>query len=542
MCAVLTLGSEQVQAACVNYPVPADFEAGDSIQCVVDGDEGETGDVSIDIENIDITGTETGVTGNILNREGNDGNVTIEVNGGTIDVTGEDARGIDSELRANGKLLIDVQDVDITTNGANAGGVETHHWGTGAIVIDVQGGSFTTESTVGGVGSHALQGLHQGMGDIDIDVHDGTSIITKGTSHGIHGTQAAGMGNSDGNSSMGNVFIDLLDSSVVTEGYAARGIFGSNSAGGGGDIDIYVRDSSITTNSISTNAAGDTLADGIHANHEGSGDIDIDTEGAVIETKGVFSKGVIAYHRGAGNINLDIRGGSVKTAGEYAYGIFGVLSKTDHGGTISIRTGNGNDITTTGANGHGIVAYNYGTLDTSSIAIDVEGDIHASGTGARGIRVGSVNSSSEPERVAAIGTDGYRKQTVTVNGRVMGNDAGVYMAGGGRVFIGPKGSVGAKSGVAILATGTVPEDTTDPNNIIPAIQPKLYLDMNLDGRRVAQVIGHNWIMNDGGETTIAVNGTVLHKGATDEGAAGGVTGLTAPNGAWNVTMRERASW
>ena len=526
VCAALTLGSQQALAGpvCSNTPT-----VGDRVECVVDG---VTGDVNIDIENIDITGTETGVTGNILNREGNDGNVTIKVNRGKIDVTGDDARGIDSELRANGKLLIDVQDVDITTNGANAGGVETHHWGTGAIVIDVQGGSFTTESTVGGVGSHALQGLHQGMGDIDIDVHDGTSIITKGnSSHGIHGTQAAGMGNSDGNSSMGNVFIDLLDSSVVTEGYAARGIFGRNSAGGGGDIDIYVRDSSITTNSISTNAAGDTLADGIYANHEGSGDIDIDTERAVIETKGVFSKGVFAFHEGAGSINLDIRGGSVKTAGEYAYGIYGSLSKTDHGGTISIRTSNGNDITTTGDNGHGIVAYNYGTMDTSSIAINVEGDIHTSGTGAQGVRVGAVNASNVVERAAGFDAKGYRKQTVTVNGRVMGNDAGVYLAGGGRVVIGPKGSVGAQSGIAILATGEVPADDTA---MTPAIKPKLWVDLNLDGRRVAQAIGHNWIINDGGETTIAVNDIVLHKGAT-----GIVTDAVAYNGAWNIRMREK---
>ena len=49
---------------------------------------------------------------------------------------------------------------------------------------------------------------------------------------------------------------------------------------------------------------------------------------------------------------------------------------------------------------------------------------------------------------------------------------------------------------------------------------------------MAQVIGNDWIINDEGETTIAFNNIVLHEGAT------GVTGLTAPNGAWNVTMRE----
>ena len=113
----------------------------------------------------------------------------------------------------------------------------------------------------------------------------------------------------------------------------------------------------------------------------------------------------------------------------------------------------------------------------------------------------------------------------------------MFLAGGGRVVIGPGGSIGAESGIAILATGTVPavEDdstTMDINEATPAIPPKLRVDMNLGGRRVAEAIGDDWIINDGGETTIAVNGMVLHEGAT------GVTGLTARNGAWNVTMRE----
>ena len=45
-----------------------------------------------------------------------------------------------------------------------------------------------------------------------------------------------------------------------------------------------------------------------------------------------------------------------------------------------------------------------------------------------------------------------------------------------------------------------------------------------------QALGDNWIINDDGETTIAVNNTVLHHGAT------GVTGNTAHNGVWDVTM------
>ena len=71
-------------------------------------------------------------------------------------------------------------------------------------------------------------------------------------------------------------------------------------------------------------------------------------------------------------------------------------------------------------------------------------------------------------------------------------------------------TVGADSGIAIRASGGT---------------PKLYLDMNLDGRRVGEVIGDDWIINDGGKTTIVVNQMKLHDGAT------GSTGLWAPNGA-----------
>ena len=116
--------------------------------------------------------------------------------------------------------------------------------------------------------------------------------------------------------------------------------------------------------------------------------------------------------------------------------------------------------------------------------------------------------------------DGYRRQTVTVNGRVSGgsgNAAGVFLAGGGRIYIGPAGTVGAESGIAIRASGGT---------------PNLSLDMDLDGRRVAEVIGDDYIINDGGETTIVVNDVTLHDGAT------GSTGMRAANGAWDVMIRD----
>ena len=57
--------------------------------------------------------------------------------------------------------------------------------------------------------------------------------------------------------------------------------------------------------------------------------------------------------------------------------------------------------------------------------------------------------------------------------------------------------------------------------------------MNLDGRRVAQAIGESFIHNHEGETTLLINGVVLHDGAS------GATGIEAPNGAWDVTLLDR---
>ena len=113
------------------------------------------------------------------------------------------------------------------------------------------------------------------------------------------------------------------------------------------------------------------------------------------------------------------------------------------------------------------------------------------------------------------------RQTVMVDERVFGgpdDQAGVYLEGDGEVYIGPEGSVGAESGIAILATGDSPE---------------LLVDMNLNGRRVAEVIGDDWIINDGGETTIVVNDVTLHDGAT-----GVVEDAVAPNGG-NVRVTQR---
>lgn len=96
--------------------------------------------------------------------------------------------------------------------------------------------------------------------------------------------------------------------------------------------------------------------------------------------------------------------------------------------------------------------------------------------------------------------------------------AAAHIEGDGAVHIGPQGSLSAASGIAILATPDTPGDA-----------PELIVDLDLDGRTVMQVIGDDWIINDGGTTTIIINGVTLHDGAT-----GVVPDAIAPNGAFDV--------
>ena len=100
-----------------------------------------------------------------------------------------------------------------------------------------------------------------------------------------------------------------------------------------------------------------------------------------------------------------------------------------------------------------------------------------------------------------------------MNGAVMGGTGSPAAAWSSS---GRRGASAAESGIAILATGDTPVENGEP------LKSKLHVSVNLDGRRVAAVFGDDWIVNDGGETTILINNVKLHDGAT---------------GAWVVSQR-----
>ncbi len=417
-------------------------------------------------------------------------------------------------------------DIDLVDGGLFDGGVYAVHMGNGKLEISVSGrttGGTTTPSTIDTTGNFigysGVHGLHMGDGALNVTLQD-TEISTRGrSSHGLY-TQHQGNG---------DITVDLRSGVTIdTMGDVAVGVFlsqGNSDAAQKNDATLMASGISIVTEGMG--------ADGIWVTREGGlGDARATVRDSTITTKGGEAHGVYGYKTtGRGDVMVYVYGSRITTEKSQSYGIYG---RHQGDGGIVIDLGQGSSITTAGDYSHGVVAFHLGEADTRSIDIMLNGPVTVTGAGARGVSVGSLTGDGAPTAVAALDARGFRRQTVTVNGAITSSAEGVFLAGGGRVVIGPSGSIDSGSGIAILATGTVPEDDTDMTDVIPAIPPKLRVDLNLDGRRVAQVLNGGWIINDGGETTIAVNGVVLHDGAT-----GAVGNAVAHNGAWDVTIRAR---
>ncbi len=415
--------------------------------------------------------------------------IDIDALGVDIDTSADNEPAVKAQHAGDADIEINVAPkltpltlTDIDTTGAGSHGIQARHTGDGRVRVNAQSGNITTT----GAGSHGIDVRHTGSIDRSVAVWinaNAVDIRTEGQgSHGVHARAGADV--------VGQMLVDV-DKTVTTTGADSHGVFLRHDGTGLIDLDVL----------SSTRIA--TTGRGVSAEHSGTGDIVLEFDRDVrIGTTADRSPAIYGSHTGTGNVLIRFMG------------------------TPELP----NTITTTGAGSHGIVAYQHSTTaDPRIIEINAAGEIDVRGTDSQGIRVGTV-SAGVPSRIATLDEDGYRRQTVTVNGPITSAGEGVFMANGGRVIIGPRGSITSSKRIAILATGTVPAPDPNPDNVA-AIPPKLRVDLNLRGRRVAQAIGDGWIINDGGETTIAVNGTVLHDGAT------GNTGRTAPNGAWNVTMR-----
>ena len=537
-----------------------------------------TGNVDIEVEDIAITTTgapaTSGEAKGIFVEHSGTGYVDIDLTGVSISTQGSDTTGSDGVFAThsgsgNIDLTIEGKTTGSTTtpstittikpqargifaqkaNGSDSGGELIETSGNVTITLD----DIRINTGAGGAAALYAQLQSKNSGTLTATLKSGVDITTQGS--GVILTNE-----NDSKDAVDENGVPLsYDVTLVAQGIAVRSVvqgLRADRQNGDGDITIDVDGSTITTEGNSGYGIY-----GYHVGDENDGSIIIDatngsittgssvTEDSVTTLKGYLSFGIYTHHQNtddtkrnaAGDIRITTRNFDVSTTGTaihpslpgtYAYGIYAVHRNS---GDIDINLGQGSSVTTDGQNSHGVVTYHYGTAATRTMDITLDGPVMVNGAGTQGVRVGVV-SSGAPQRVAALDDEGYRRHTVTVNSSISSQGEGIYLANGGNVIIGPRGSIRSGSGIAILATGTVPEvpeDNSDPLNIIPAVPailPKLRVDLNLGGRRVSQALGDDWILNDGGETTIAMNGVVLHDGAT------GATDETARNGAYNVRM------
>ena len=413
------------------------------------------------------------------------GNHDVIVRDVAIDLDEAASIGVIGAQYVAGYLNIAVQDAAIHIDARRATGVWGIHGDTGDVGIEVRDVDIEVRGP-GGV--DGIYGFHLGTGDTDITVRN-ADIAVHGDeySNGI----AYGYWIEDG---AGNLSIDARDADIEVHGERyLGGILGIHR--GTGEIAVDVRRAAIVTNGADSG--------GVSFVHDGDGGIGLAARDVDIEVHGDRSVGIGAGQRyeGTGDIAIDVRDATVAATGESVAGIRafhvsgeGGIDVRVHGGTIAAR-------------GPG----------SSGIRVGLAGGIFDDRTGPIKAPAGGEVEVDRSVPGGAPGAAGDRAQSVMVNGRVRGGTdigAGVRLYGGGRVEIGPRGSVGADSGVAVRAEGE---------------GAALHVDVALDGRRTGEAIAGE-IRNDDGRTTIVVNGTTLHDGMT------GVTGMRAPHGARDVTL------
>ena len=477
------------------------------------------GDGELNIDTLDLTVTTAGFTAHgVFGWHRGEGELNIDTQDLVIETVGAGAHGVWGFHQGDGGLNLDAHDLDIVTAGASAYGVWGIHQGDGGLNLDAHDLDIDTA----GERAYGVYGVHQGDGELNIDTQELTVTTAGFATPGVLGWHQGD----------GELNIDTLDLAIETVGASADGVWVLHQGAGGLNLDA--RDLAIDT-------AGDS-AHGVQVLHQGDGGLNLDAQDLAIDTAGERAFGVLARHTGAGDLNLDVRGISVTTTGAGASGIYGNHFAMD--GDVAVRVRDGDVLTvgaeafgvrgfhggpgaldidlrettiaTAGEGSHGVVIYRFGS-GSARIAVD-RGSVHAAGPGASGIQIGRLHEDGSLELASPVGEDGYRLQGVSVNAPVTGGAgegaAGVFLAGGGRVAIGPRGRVRAASGVAIRASGGA---------------PKLVVEMDLDGRRAGEVVD-GAIRNDGGETTVVVNGVTLHEGV------GGATGVRAANGAWDLSL------
>ena len=432
---------------------PGNPAPGKRIYCLEPADSGN--DITIRLNDYDIDTSGRDRWG-VYARDKGDGDIDISVTGGTIETSGRNSSGVyairgdDSVPQTTGNLDIYVNGVTIVTDSRpDWGGYGVYGdqrlTSTGYLKLRIHNSDITTNGT----NDMGILGNHVGIGDQLIDVQ-GSSIETKNQySHGIAGRQGT----------TGNLRISLRNSTVKTQ-ERTFGIhlwsFGSPSKSTEGIVDI--QDSTIETNILGRNYGPATSP--IYAQFQRPGDLRIVVRNSTLTANGNGADAILGWSSKnpieTSETTIDVVGGLVETKGPSAYGIYGLhyLTADDDAPNHNLRiTADGARITTVGqqflrnprsaqcsrryrhqcfwathqsrqqARVQLRSVLNIATQETKRekcrFSSMTERHLKLTGVDAHGIQVGYFQSNLM-KGIAPIGADGYRQQTVVINGQVTG--------------------------------------------------------------------------------------------------------------------------
>ncbi|MYG09479.1 MAG: autotransporter outer membrane beta-barrel domain-containing protein [Rhodobacteraceae bacterium] len=468
------------------------------------------GTINITIRNTEIETAGTG-SGGLRTTHHGEGGINLVLDGSTISTRGDTSSAVLIEMdlsETDATVFMRATSNTITTVGHSSRGLFGRNDVTGDVRIVSKSNRITTRGEL----SRGIEGFNASTkGDIEISSTD-DAIVTEGTRQAM-GILALHQGND------GRINLEVRRADITTEGETSLGMYALHL--GNGNIDLNISDSTISTSGETS--MGVQARRGAESDLGINGDISIRASSNTITTEGDSSRGIVGVNLGTGDIRIDTTSNHISTRGEGAHGIFG-----DHAGKGNIEISSMDDaIVTEGSMAHGIFARHDGTSQDQGITIHVGGNIKVLHEDSYGVGIGYLDSGTV-HRGGSYDESGHRRQMVNLTGSIDSAGTSLFLAGGGRVFIGPEGFMRTGTGRAILVHG----DTPGENEGDPVIKPKLHLDINLGERSIAEVIGDGWILNDGGGTTIIINGVKLHDSST-----GVILGAYAPVGIRDIRIR-----
>ena len=382
------------------------------------------------------------------------GNITITTDTGSTIVAKEfkEYAEIDEEgILASITEAASTGDITIAHNGeidADGIGIYANNSGKGAITVTTGTGSKVTAGEDG----------------IDANGGGGIEIAHNGE------IQADEKGITASSSGAGDVTVTTGAGSKVTSG--EEGIY------------VWLQSTSESDLTIAHKGAIDAVGDGIAIYNEGMGDVTVTTgTGSTIMAQGSSNDGIFAY------INTNTSTGDITIThnGSIEAGARGIYTYNDGTGSLTVTTGAGSKIVARGEDpddDSGIRAGLWGAASTADVAITHGGEITAKSTGINAFnRVASAGGTGTVRVTTAAGSkvaaekqgilvwhQGTGPFDVAVRGMVMGDSArtsgsdtdyaGVHIqvkeedtraGGGGKIVLGPRAHLSAKSGTAIKA-------------------------------------------------------------------------------------------